>query len=182
MKKVIVTGLLFVFIIGCNFETFQEEPYQGKEDIEGFVETEEYEEYAKPITEYMYYRTQSVLKNDIKLLWDHYPLLRENSDPQNGVNIEGFEVESLNEGFNLLDANFNIESYDQLKVKEISNNEVIVLVHGSISYIREDFTVSGGEYLIKVFLGWEDNKWTVKKTDEYTLPEYKEWQKNQERE
>jgi hypothetical protein len=60
-------------------------------------------------------------------------------------------------------------------VKTINENEVIVLVHGSIVYLRNDFDESGGEYLIKVFLKQEDKHWTVVKTDEYTLPEYKEW-------
>jgi len=34
---------------------------------------------------------------------------------------------------------------------------------------------------MKVFLKQNDNQWTVVKTDEFTLPEYKEWleEKNQ---
>lgn len=37
--------------------------------------------------------------------------------------------------------------------------------------------VGVGGILIKIFLEQKDNQWTVVKTDEYTLPEYKEWVK-----
>jgi hypothetical protein len=100
----------------------------------------------------MYYKTQAVVNKDINLLWDKYPDLKENIDRKQGVNVETFEVESLNESFDLLDANYNIESYERIKVKTINDNEVIVLVHGSITYLRNDFDESGGEHLIKVFL------------------------------
>lgn len=79
----------------------------------------------------------------------------------------------------MLDANYNIESNDRIKVKKINDNEVVVLIHGSIIYLRNDFDISGGEYLIKIFLEHKDNHWTVIKTDEYTLPEYKEWMKEE---
>ena len=75
----------------------------------------------------------------------------------------------------MLDANYDIESYERIKVKTINENEAIVLVHGSIVYLRNDFDESGGEYLIKVFLEQKDKHWTVVKTDRYTQSEYKEW-------
>ena len=129
----------------------------------------------------MYYRTQAVINNDISIIWEIYPELKKNIDLEKGVNVEKHEVESLNQGFDLLDANYNIESYERIKVNAINDNEVIVLVHGNIVYLRNDFDESGGEYLMKVFLILKDNQWTVVKTDEFTLPEYKEWleEKNQ---
>lgn len=129
----------------------------------------------------MYHRTQAVINDDINILFEKYPNLKENIDPEKGINVEKNEVESLNQGFDFVDANYNIESYERIKVKEINDNEVIVLVHGSIVYLRDDFDESGGEYLIKVFLKQNDHQWTVVKTDEYTIPEYKEWlqEKNQ---
>ncbi|HHY21163.1 MAG TPA: hypothetical protein GX525_04610, partial [Bacilli bacterium] len=114
-------------------------------------------------------------KNDINILWEKYPSLENNIDRELGVNVEKYEVETLNRSFDLLDANYNIESYERIKVKAIDENEVVVLVHGSIVYLKNDFEESGGECLIEVFLEQKDNHWSVVKTDEYTLPEYKEW-------
>lgn len=45
---------------------------------------------------------------------------------------------------------------------------------GGITYLRDDFGESGGEYLFKIYLEHKDNRWAVIKTDEYTLHEFKE--------
>lgn len=146
---------------------------------EGFVEPDptQWVEYSKPVREYMYYRTQAVVDNDINVLWNRYPALKEQVDNQKGINVEKFEVGSINEGFKLIDANFDMESYEPIKVDVKSEDEVVVLVHGSIVYVRDDFEESGGEYLIELNLQRTDSQWTVVKTDEYTLSEYKEWMK-----
>jgi hypothetical protein len=183
MKKCLIASLIVMILLsllGCQQNKTQSDTSNGKEDIEGFLEPEpsDWVKYIKPVNEYLYYRTQAVVNNDINILWDQYQALKNNIDLNLGVNVEKYEVESLNEGFELIDANFNIESYERIKVKKISDHEVIVLIHSSITYLRDDFEDSGGEYLIKVFLENEDNHWTVVKTDEYTLPEYKEWVKH----
>ncbi|OKL35278.1 hypothetical protein [Domibacillus mangrovi] len=89
--------------------------------------------------------------------------------------MEKYEVDSLNKGFKLIDANYSIESRDRLKVKVINDEEVIVLVHGGIGYVHNDFDESVGELLIKISLKLKNDRWTVVKTDEYTESEYKEW-------
>lgn len=179
MKNLFLGSIIVIIIstlLGCEQNTVQTD--LPKEDI-GFIEPEstDWVDYIKPIREYMYYRTQAVLENDIDILWKQYPDLKNNSDQKLGVNVETFEVETLNSDFNLLDANYDAESNARIKVKTINKNEVVVLVHGSIVYLRNDFEESGGEYLIKVFLEQKDKQWTVVKTDEYTVPEYKEWLK-----
>ena len=125
-----------------------------KRVLKGFVEPEpsDWVKYTKPVREYMYHRTQAVINNDINIIWEKYPELKESIDREKGINVEKNEVESLNQGFDLLDANYNIESYEGIKIKPINDNEVIVLVHGSIVYSRTDFDESDGEYLMKVFL------------------------------
>ena len=165
-----VIVVLSVSISGC-----QQTVKSAKDN--GFVEPEpsDWVKYNTLIMEYMYHRTQAVLKNDNEILWGKYPELRNNIDVQQGINVESEEVESFNQNFVLLDANYQIESYDRIKVKIINENEVIVLVHGSIFYLRNDFSEAGGEYLIEVFLEREGESWTVVKTDEYTLSEYKDW-------
>ncbi|OAB44812.1 hypothetical protein [Paenibacillus glacialis] len=182
--------VIFVSLIGCqqnttqteNLNTKAEAKVETKADMVGFVEPEpsDWVKYTKSVREYMYYRTKAVVNKDINILWEHYPELKDNTDRKQGVNIEKDEVESLNQDFDLLDANYNIESYEPMKVKTINDNEVVVLIHGSIIYLRNDFDESGGEYLMKVFLELKNNHWTVVRTDEYTLPEYKEWLKEKE--
>ncbi|SOC11412.1 hypothetical protein SAMN05880501_106149 [Ureibacillus xyleni] len=183
MKKLLLSSVFVAFLFGCQDPISLPEDLKSNIGKEEFVEpeTSEYSTYLKPIREYMYHRTQAVLKNDINLLWEQYPDLKNNSDRKTGVNIEKYEIESLNDSFNLLDANFSIESYERIKVKKITENEVIVLVHGSISYLRKDLDESGGEYLIEVYLQKRDNQWTVIKTDEYLEHEYKEWLEEKEK-
>lgn len=185
MKNFLIGSLMVVILLslsGCQQNKTQTENINVKDDMEGFVEPDpsDWVEFIKPVTEYMYYRTQAVLNKDINILWDKYQALKDNIDLKQGVNVEKYEVESLNESFELIDANFNIEGNERIKVKTINDDEVIVLIHGGIAYLRNDFDDSGGEYLIKVFLEHKDNHWTVVKTDEYTLPEYKEWFKQKE--
>ncbi len=180
MKNFVLGSLIVILLlslIGCQQNTALSDDVNLNKDIVDFIEPEpsDWVEFIKPVREYMYHRTQSVINNNIDILWGKYPKLKENIDREKGVNVEKYEVETLNQGFNLLDANYNIESYEQIKVSPINDNELIVLVHGSIVYLRNDFDESGGEYLIKVFLKQKENQWTVVKTDEYTLPEYKEW-------
>ncbi|MBP1934225.1 hypothetical protein [Ammoniphilus resinae] len=166
MKKVIF--MLGIFgLLGCNAS-------QGQNS---FIEPEpsDWVEWIKPVREYMYYRTQAVLQNDVQVLWDRYPLLESSSSRQNGVNTEKYEVESLNDSFKLIDANFSEEGYERIKVKQLSDQEAVILVHGGIGYLRDDFEESGGEILIELYVEEKDHHWTVVKTDEYTLEEYKEW-------
>lgn len=152
----------------------------AKIDKEGFAELKpaDWVKFSAPIREYMYFRTQAVLNNDVQLLWDKYPDLSRNINREQGINIERFEIESYNQNFALLDANVDIESYERIKMKTISNKEIVVLVHGSITYLEKDFDESGREYLIQVSLKQNGKQWTVVKTDEYTEPEYKEWLKS----
>jgi hypothetical protein len=182
MDKFLIGSLLAVFLLlmaGCSLDEIRTETVNASEDMKGFKEPEpsDWVEYSKPVNEYMYYRTQAVVKKDIHILWDQYPALKDPIDLRKGINAEQLEVESSNEAFDLIDANFSIESYERLKVKTINKNKVVALVHGSIGYTRKDFDSSGGEYLIKVYLEQKDNQWTVVKTDEYTTSEYKEWMK-----
>lgn len=185
MKQVILGSIAAVFLIsllGCQPDTTQSDQLTGSEDRNGFVDLEpsEWVKYIKPVTEYMYYRTQAVVNNDINILWNMYPDLKGNMDLKQGINVEKMEVESLNQHFDLLDANYNLESNERIKVKTINDIQGIVLVHGSTTYLRNDFDLSGGEYLIELHIEQIDNRWKVIKTDEYTLPEYKDWLKEKE--
>lgn len=175
---------IFIILISILFIGFQQkfartEYSEPEGDSDGFVEPEpsDWAEYIKPIREYMYYRTQAVINKDINILWNRYPALKENINLEEGINAEKQEVESLNKKFNLLDANYNIEGYERLKVKVLHENEAVVFVHGNIVYLRDDFEESGSEYFMEIFLKRDGDSWNVVKTEEYTLPEYKAWLK-----
>lgn len=174
---IIITILSLV--VGCQQDstTVETENPNATEDMKDFIEPEPSDslKYTKTVTEYLYYRTQAVVNNDMDILWNQYPGLKDSINFKKGINVEKYVMESLNEHFDLIDANYNIESYERIKVKTIDDHNVIVLVHGSISYLRQDFQESGGEHVIKVFLEKTNNQWTVVKTDEYTQSEYKEW-------
>lgn len=175
--------LLSFFLLGCQQKIAITDDLDTKNNVEGFVEPEpsDWVQYIKPVREYMYLRTQALLKNDINILWERYPALKEHINLAEGINVEQNELESLNKGHRLVDANYDIENYERIKVKTLNENEVIILVHGSILYLADDFEESGGEFLMQLFLRRNGDNWDVVKTDEYTLPEYKEWvqQKNQ---
>ncbi|WP_203364661.1 hypothetical protein [Bacillus sp. REN10] len=184
MKRYLFPSLLAALIfslLGCQQTAIKTESQIKQQDTAGFIEPEpsDWVKYTKAVTKYMYYRTQAVVNNDIHLLWDQYPDLKNDQDLKKGINVEKDEVESLNENFQLIDANYSIESHDRVKVKVINDEEVIVLVHGGIGYLRDDFGESGGELLIEISLKRKNNQWTVVKTDGYTEPEYKEWIKEQ---
>lgn len=180
-------GIFIIFLslllVGCQQKLAIPDVLDTKNDVEGFVEPElsDWVQYIKPVREYMYLRTQALLKNDINILWERYPALKEHINLAEGINVEQNELESLNKGHRLVDANYDIENYERIKVKTLNENEVIILVHGSILYLADDFEESGGEFLMQLFLRRNGDNWDVVKTDEYTLPEYKEWvqQKNQ---
>ena len=174
MNKWFAGCLMAAVLAGCQDSTAL--PDAPKEEMD-FIEPEpsDWAVYMKPIREYMYYRTQAVLNDDIHTLWNRYPELQQNMDPKHGINVELNDVDTLNGGFDLLDANYAIEGYERIKVKMSTDNEATVLVHGSIIYLRDDFEESGGEYLLEVFLKKKESGWTVVKTDEYTQSEYKEW-------
>ena len=75
----------------------------------------------------------------------------------------------------MIDANYDLESYERIQVKKLNDSERIVRVHGSVFYLDKESEESGGEFLIEFHLKQEGDTWDIVKTDEYTLPEYQEW-------
>ena len=68
--------LSLMLLSGCESGI---EEVKAKQDPDGFFEPEagEWVEYIKPLREYMYLRTKAVLQDDIDLLWDRFPDLKE---------------------------------------------------------------------------------------------------------
>ncbi len=77
--------------------------------------------------------------------------------------------------FNLFDGNIFPEYYERIKVK-MTQDGAEVLVHGMELYLFVDdygnFSDSGGEFKIVLYLKKKDARWNVYKTDEVTLSEW----------
>ena len=138
----------------------------------------QWEEYIKVVREYFHIRTKAVIHKDMEMLWNRYPDLKKGIDSKKGVNVEKNDVENTHD-INLIDANVQEESHERIKVRQMNENQAIVQAHSSIIYVKHDFDVAGGEIRIHLHLERKDGRWTVVESDEYTLPEYKEWIKNQ---
>lgn len=180
MRKILIAGLCvsILFVMGCSSLVRMSPTEPGARDGDlNFVEPEpsEWVIYQAILNEYFYHRTQAVIENDMDILHERYPSLSENISIEEGINIEGTEVKSYNEGLTLIDTNYNFEHYDRLKVNRVSENEAVLLVHGLNLYMTADFGESGGEFLMEVHLKKNDDHWEIIKTDEYTISEYHAW-------
>lgn len=175
LRYILIAIAAVMLFIGFQQKLSTPGKLQTKTTVEGFVELEpsEWEKYAKPVREYMYYRTQAVINDDINILWDKYPKLKGNIQLSDGVNVEKYILDTLNKELRFIDASYDIEYYNPLQVKKVNENEVNVLVHGMIVYLTENFEEIGGERLIEIYLQRAGTKWEVVKTDEYTEEEYK---------
>ncbi|MGM1048777.1 MAG: hypothetical protein ACQEXX_21895 [Bacillota bacterium] len=199
MKKLLVMCMILSFMIGCGNETdgTQTQSIENKVDAafipseagrssaatDDFVDisSSEWGEYIKVVREYLHLRTKAVLEKDINVLWKQFPQLAHHMDRKTGINVEQDELDHL-KSFKLLDANYNEESNDRIQVKKLGSNKAVVLVHTEITYLLDNYDISGGELLISLHVqrNHESDPWTVVKTDEYTLSEYKEWVKNKQ--
>jgi hypothetical protein len=128
------------------------------------------------VQEYFYYRKRAVAAGDIKILWEHYPELKNGADISKGINAEQSIVASY-QGLKPFDGNVFPEEYEQIKVK-MPDNEAEVLVHGMELYLWSDakgnFTSSGGEFKIILYLKLKqrNDRWQLYKTDEVTMAEW----------
>ncbi|MFA9558390.1 hypothetical protein ACERII_13870 [Evansella sp. AB-rgal1] len=180
MKKKMFSAIMVLFLLAMHGCSLIEENITGASVHNEFQELEPsaWVEYTPLVQEYFYYRTQAVLHNDIDVLWNRYPHLSTGSSVETGVNSESYEVTSLIDVFELIDANVAMEGFGRLRANQVSEQELILLANSGIEYVTHDFDVTGGEILIELHFRYEDNEWVLIKTDEYTLPEYKEFIKN----
>jgi len=78
----------------------------------------------------------------------------------------------------LFDGNIFPEAYEPIKVK-VQSDETEVLVHGMELYLfldeNKEFTESGGEIKIVLYLHLKNGHWTVFKTDEVLQSEWQQF-------
>lgn len=127
------------------------------------------------VYEYFHHRKLALVARDIELLWSRFPHLRTAADLGTGVNKEEWLVTNSSEARSLADVSYAIEGYDRMHAS-VSSDEAVVRVHGVEMYIASDFSTSGGEFILDLFLRYEPDqgRWSVVRTDEMTSVEYHE--------
>ena len=145
----------------------------------GFVrpDPETYVKVLPAVLEYFYYRKQAMISGSVETLWEKYPELKNDIDFSKGVNSEGFFISNYH-GLKLFDGNIFPEAYEPIKVK-VKPDETEVLVHGMELYLfldeNREFTESGGEIKIVLYLHLKDGHWVVFKTDEVLQSEWQQF-------
>lgn len=142
-------------------------------------------EYAEPdpetcvdfmpiIREYFHYRKQAIILSNMDQFWARFPGLRQGVDIEKGINLEEFTMTGY-KGLNPFDGNIFPEYYERIKVK-MTPDGTEVLIHGMELYLWMDdygnFSDSGGEFKIVLYLQKKGARWNVYKTDEVTLSEW----------
>jgi len=126
------------------------------------------------VLEYFYYRKQAMIAGNVEILWEKYPELKNDTDFSKGINLEGFHISNYH-GLKLFDGNIFPEAYEPIKVN-VKPDEIRVLVHGMELYLFLDkngeFTESGGEIKIVLYLHMKNGHWVVFKTDEVLQSEW----------
>ena len=79
-------------------------------------------------------------------------------------------------GLDPIDGNIHPAYYEKIKVHQ-SETGVQVLIHGMELYLQKnaqgEFSESGGEFELVLFMRQEGDLWQVYQTDEVTLQEWK---------
>jgi hypothetical protein len=149
------------------------------ESTAGFIrpDPETYVRVLPAVLEYFYYRKQAMISGSVETLWEKYPELKNDIDFSKGINSEGFFISNYHD-LKLFDGNIFPEAYEPIKVK-VRSDEIEVLVHGMELYLfldeNKEFTESGGEIKIVLYLHMKNGHWIVFKTDEVLQSEWQQF-------
>jgi hypothetical protein len=123
------------------------------------------------VNRYFYVRKQAVLAGAPEVIWREFPALKEGYDRQAAVNAEA-DVVAQYKGLQVIDGNVNLQSYARLKAV-VDGDRAVILVNGSELYLTKLFSESGGQVQMMLYLEKRTDGWTLVKTDETTIAEYK---------
>jgi len=122
-------------------------------------------EVAALLREYFYFRKQAILKQDISLLWERYPALREPYLPTRGINAERLEVDHTRP---YLDGNIAFDRDFRVRLR---GDTLQVYVHGWEEYLLPDFSITGSEFYIQLDFQRRGFRWELTRTDALTEAE-----------
>ena len=126
------------------------------------------------VEEYFAFRRLAIMRHDAEIVWARYPELRSGMDRERGVNVEALAV-TTSASSDLTDLLYDLEAYAPLAAA-LRDGDGVVRVHGTELYEsrRGD---SGGEFVLDLFMHDDGDRWTVTKSDEMTLSEYHDHQR-----
>ena len=147
--------------------------------VSGFEEPDpaEYVNLAPIVWEYFHRRKAAVLSGNLDAFYVRYPELILDAEPLQGINAEAFHAAGL-QSFDLMDGDIFPEYYEPLRVKTLPDH-VEILTHGVELYLHRDaagsFNQTGGEFKIILYLRPDGEGWTLFRTHEVTLAEWKDF-------
>lgn len=134
------------------------------------VTPEQYAAFVPMVNRYFYVRKQAVLAGDPEVLWREFPALKEGNNRQAGINAEAGVISGYRSA-GPIDGNVDPESYARLKVL-VDGDKAVVLVNGTEMYLTKEFTESGGQVQVMLYLEKAGAGWRLVRTDETTLAEF----------
>lgn len=146
--------------------------------ISGFDEPdpETYLSLAPVVWEYFHHRKAAVLSGKIDAFYVQFPNLVIDAEPLQGINAEAFYVAGL-QSFDLIDGDIFPEYYQPLRLKTMPDH-IEILTHGMELYLYRDiagnFNQTGGEFKIILYLRPDGDDWTLFRTHQITLAQWKD--------
>jgi hypothetical protein len=119
--------------------------------------------------EYLYLRKKAFVSGDLNVLWNRFPDLKYGADPSTGVNVEADEAASYRQ-LGLIDGDISLDSYQRMAF-QVRGDDAEITIHGFEMYLRKDFSQSGSELWMRLFLRRDGRRWSVFRTDEVTSAE-----------
>lgn len=171
MGKAWMRGLarlaIAVALVACQVTPARHEP-SGEPVLPGTA-------MSAAVYEYFHHRKLALVARDIEFLWSRFPHLRTAADLETGVNVEEWLATKSAAARSLADVSYDLDRYDRMRVS-VSSDETVVRVHGLEMYVASDFSTSGGEFILDLYLRYEPDqgRWSVLRTDEMTIVEYHE--------
>lgn len=166
--------LMLVIIAGCSRSTApQAEPPLPLAAPRGMAEvtSEQHATFMPMVHRYFHVRKQAVLAGDPEIIWREFPALKDGRNSQAGINDEATAIAGYRP-LAPIDGNVAPESYARLKAL-VDGDKAILLVNGTEIYLTKEFSQSGGQVQLMLYLEKRRDAWTLVKTDETTIAEYK---------
>lgn len=132
----------------------------------GFAEPEPktYVEMLTAVHEYLYYRKRAFISGETQEFLARYPALQQGADPTSGVNDEARQIALYKKAFTLIDGDIDPEHYERIKVRH-DGTSAEVIIHMLEIYLRQGYSITGSEVLLKLSLQQQSGTWTVVRTD-----------------
>ena len=170
-------GIITVLFIGLSLFSACAPFTSGEFHTYTEPDPETYVSLMTPVLEYFHFRKQAVLSGDLNAFYQRYPDLEHNTNVESGINTESTLISNMR-ALAPVDGNILPEYYEKIKVNQ-SENDVQVLVHGMELYLREnsqgEFSESGGEFKLVLYMRQHGKTWQIYKTDEVTLQEWQDF-------